>query len=74
MAIEDAEGPARFLRGDAEGNYAADGDGDGFNVEMETIDQVDQDKLRAYEIAKLKYYYAVVDVDSVETAIAIYSG
>ena len=51
-----------------------DGGGDGFNVELETIDQVDQDKLRAYEIAKLKYYYAVVEVDSVETAIAIYTG
>lgn len=32
----------------------------------------DQEKLRAYELQKLKYYYAVVTCDSVKTASAVF--
>ncbi|EGG16502.1 hypothetical protein DFA_09040 [Cavenderia fasciculata] len=43
-------------------NDAESLDGDGFDLE----------KLRKYEMDKLKYFYAVVQCDSVETANAIY--
>lgn len=33
---------------------------------------VDQEKLRAYEVQKLRYYFAVAECDSVATAAALY--
>jgi len=35
-------------------------------------DEVDQEKLRTYEMQKLKYYFAVAECDSVATAAALY--
>lgn len=35
--------------------------------------QVDQTQLRLYERSKLRYYYAIVEFDSVDTATRIYT-
>ena len=34
--------------------------------------EFDQDKLRKYQIGRLKYYYAVAEFDSVKTAKTVY--
>ena len=36
-------------------------------------DGLDQDKLREYELQRLKYYFAVVECDSVETGQLLYT-
>ncbi|PVU91097.1 hypothetical protein BB559_004307 [Furculomyces boomerangus] len=41
-------------------------------IEYEEGDGFDQSSLRKYELEKLKYYYAIAECDSVETASAIY--
>lgn len=41
-------------------------------VTQEDDNGFDQEKLRAYELQKLKYYYAVVTCDSVKTASAVF--
>ena len=51
-------------RGTNETRVGATGDDD---------DGFDPDRLRAYELNKLKYYYAVATCDSTATAIALYS-
>lgn len=41
--------------------------------EMEHMDdKVSQERLRLYELSKLRYYYAIVTCDAPETAAAIY--
>ena len=40
--------------------------------DVEDMDDVDMEKLRAYEVAKLRYYYAIVECDAIETANSIY--
>jgi hypothetical protein len=35
--------------------------------------QVDQARLRLYERSKLRYYYAIVEFDSVKTATRVYT-
>ena len=40
---------------------------------MEEEQVFDQDKLRRYEIQKMKYYYAVIHCNSNETAEKIYN-
>ena len=35
--------------------------------------QVDQARLRLYERSKLRYYYAIVEFDSVQTATRVYT-
>ncbi|XAR58014.1 hypothetical protein NMG60_11026342 [Bertholletia excelsa] len=40
--------------------------------ESDEDDQIDKKKLRAYELSRLRYYYAVVDCDSIATADYLY--
>lgn len=41
-------------------------------VEDTKVSKYQREKLRQYQISRLKYYYAVVDCDSPETANALY--
>eukprot|EP00049_Salpingoeca_infusionum_P009400 m.156620 g.156620 ORF g.156620 m.156620 type:complete len:723 (-) comp14329_c0_seq1:3002-5170(-) len=59
MAVEEVEGPARFIR-------EADVKSKSIGAELEA------EKLRYYQMERLKYFYAVIECDSVETASAIY--
>ncbi|KNC48129.1 uncharacterized protein AMSG_04359 [Thecamonas trahens ATCC 50062] len=73
MAIEDKHGPQ--LEDPAE-----EGEEKLYKVDAESLnqvndaakDEVDKAKLRAYQLRKMRYYYAVAVADSVETAHAIY--
>eukprot|EP00039_Didymoeca_costata_P010935 m.149252 g.149252 ORF g.149252 m.149252 type:complete len:630 (+) comp15009_c0_seq2:204-2093(+) len=77
MAEEDAHGPGKFLTSaedkEEELNQTEEEKQIAFMDEgREKLDDIDQEKLRAYEMSKLRYYYAVVVCDSVETASTIY--
>jgi len=60
MKDEAVQGPGKFLAGSEPSGQA-------------TGEDFDAEQLRRYELDKLKYYYAVATMDSVRTAIAIYS-
>ncbi|GMP32077.1 hypothetical protein CsSME_00006001 [Camellia sinensis var. sinensis] len=62
MEEEALHGPVGLFDDDNEQN-GSDDDND---------DEIDEKKLRAYEISRLRYYYAVVECDSVATADYLY--
>lgn len=46
---------------------------DADEMEVDRVDKVDMDALRNYELDKLKYYFAVAECDSPETAFHLYN-
>ncbi|KAJ1734504.1 pre-rRNA-processing protein esf1 [Coemansia biformis] len=82
MAKEAIEGPPRAIFDKARkgGNSDADSDSDSDSGEVDLVkeqvkdnDEIDQVALRKYELEKMRYYFAVVECSSAETARAIYS-
>jgi len=68
MKEEEVLGPKELI----EMKY--DGDGDEVIVENgdDDVDEYHREKLRQYQLNRLKYYYAVAECDSAETAAKVY--
>ncbi|KAJ2521750.1 pre-rRNA-processing protein esf1 [Coemansia sp. RSA 1939] len=82
MAREELEGPPpeMFKRpGAKQSNEGSDDDSDASDNEVNELiseqvrdtEDIDQVALRRYEIQKLRYYFAIVECDSVDTAKAV---
>lgn len=65
MEEEAVHGPVGLFDDDKKKNENDDSDDDG-------DDRIDSEKLRAYELSRLRYYYAVVECDSIATADYLY--
>lgn len=75
MAEEEVKGPqelAELKREDDEDSYDSD-DSDLFTNKKEDGDSYHMEKLRQYQLNRLKYYYAVIECDSVRTADKLYA-
>jgi hypothetical protein len=72
MAEEQAHGPRDVFRPSDEAEADEEAEPAVADVDHADEDGLDQSKLRQYELDKLKYYFAVVECDSVATANALY--
>lgn len=68
MKEEAVRGPLAFFKDENEKNEDQDDD----RLDSGDDDEIDYEKLRAYEISRLRYYYAVVECDSSATADYLY--
>nr|XP_034189805.1 ESF1 homolog [Osmia lignaria] len=73
MKEEDINGPKELTELSKEGNIENDDDDDDDDDENEEGSTYHMEKLRQYQLNRLKYYYAVVEFDSAETANKIYT-
>ncbi|XP_076898757.1 pre-rRNA-processing protein esf1-like [Bidens hawaiensis] len=69
MEEEAVRGPVSLFDGE-DGKNKNDDDSD--NSDDEDDSEIDNEKLRAYELSRLRYYFAVVVCDSIATADYIY--
>ncbi|CEP16586.1 hypothetical protein [Parasitella parasitica] len=87
LALEETQGPPQEIFKSKQNNNDSDDDSDEESDEEEEItaetviknqleegdgQDFDQEALRKYQLDRLKYYYAVIDCDSAQTAKAIY--
>merc|ERR1712136_102141 len=68
MAEEDQKGPTEFIQNEVQPTDEVTKNSE----DVENGGRYNAEKLRQYQIKRLKYYYAVVECDSAETANAIY--
>ncbi|KAJ2337890.1 pre-rRNA-processing protein esf1, partial [Coemansia sp. RSA 2618] len=80
MAKEAIEGPPREIFADAKAERGSDESSDDSDDEVDLVKEqikdngeLDQVALRKYEIEKMRYYFAVVECDSISTAKMICS-
>merc|ERR1712020_474493 len=68
-------GPRELRRLKGEGEADSDSDEELLVKDKKTQDKEESDameRVRQYQVNRLKYYYAIVDFDSVETASQVY--
>lgn len=73
MAKEDVDGPPRAIFGNNEEGEDLDKPINAKTIVKESLgEEFDMTKLRQYQLDRLRYYYAIVECDSPETAKQIY--
>ena len=73
MAVEETQGPGVFITGPGAKEEGSEEEEEELEeLELDRTVEVDQAKVRQYELAKLRYYYAIIECDSAATAAVIY--